>query len=180
MSFFCPYLQLCEAPTRKQPQQTAAGGRAACTLPQRGRTCGGTGPAGPTAATGGLSGPSAPADPRPRYLRGPPLQCGRRGWRVELQEGPGAASSHLGSCSLFLFFILICLFGFTNSFSLSGFSSCILPFLFLREQSMSFNLDYSFDSSRFYSLPLLFHLVYCCLPFCLSLLEYSLFSLYLL
>lgn len=87
-----PYLQLCEAPTRKQPRRTAAGGRAACTRPQTGRTCGGTGPAGPTAETGDLSGPIAPTGPGPSC---PPPQSGGPGWREEQREAPGASWSHL-------------------------------------------------------------------------------------
>lgn len=144
-----PYLQQCEAPIRTQPRRTVAGGRAACTRPQRGRTCGGTGPAGPTAATGGLSGPSAPAGPGPRRLPGPPPRCGGRGWREELQEAPGASLSHLGPSGsllsslpfkpffkpfsppllvLCLFFLFVLVLLFILIFPLGSSFSPLLPF----------------------------------------------------
>lgn len=159
-----PYLQQCVAPIRKQPQRTTAGGRAACTRPQRGRTCGDTGPAGPTAATGGLSGPSAPAGQGPCCLTGLPPQSGGRGWREELQEAPAASLSHLGpSGSLFLIWLL-------------NFSP---PFL----DSFFFSPPYSFDLSLFCSLVLLFLLVHPSLPsspFLPFFLDYSFSPLYLL
>lgn len=128
-----PYPQLCVAPMRRRPRRTAAGGRAACTRPQRGRTCGGTGPAGPTAGTGDLSGPIAPAGPGPCR---PPRRCGGPGWREEQREAPGASWSHLTpsasfSCLYFFFFFVESVFIFLMCpwFALySCFSSFILLF----------------------------------------------------
>lgn len=136
-----PYPQLCAAPMRRRPRRTAAGGRAACTRPQRGRTCGGTGPAGPTAGTGDLSGPIAPAGPGPCR---PPRRCGGPGWREEQREAPGASWSHLTpsasfssfSCLYFLFiffFSWICFYIFNVSLICSLFLLLLFhpPFLSL-------------------------------------------------
>ena len=140
------YLRWCVAPTRKRPRQTAGSGRAACTLPRRVRTCGGTGPAGPTAETGGRSGPSAPTGPgTSRCLRRPWWKHGGWGCWAEQREAAGASFSHQGSTCSLTSDIFTC--DYSSSVLLLLIRPCfVLHSWFFPFSRFLFSLDYSFSS----------------------------------